>query len=387
MIEFPLTSDRLRANRRASKDSLLLGGSLVHSTGWASSLSKLCRWVVFVICSPLLSGSIGYANSRMKTDVVYMTNGDKITCEIKSLQYGQLSIKPDYVLDTIVLDWSKVDHIESSQAFSVLMQDGTQYTGTLAASSVSREVLVIRTDKDTPLPNKRVVVINELGPSLIKRLKGNIDAGLTLQRSNSQKNLTVNSGLSYQSDKRIFHLDATSQFTTQKETSNTKQQNLSAGFYSRIHQTDWYHGGLVNLLSSSEQKIDLRSTVGYGLLRRFVSTNRNNLFGLAGLTYTLEKDTPYAGPTRNPSSLDAALAVQYSNFRFDSTTLSTKAWVYPSLTNAGRVRMTLNEDIYWKIAGDLYMRVGIYDNFDNEPAGEAPKNDAGGSTSVGWSFK
>jgi hypothetical protein len=329
---------------------------------------------------------MGYADSRTKTDVIYMKNGDKITGEVKSLQYGQLSVKPDYVLDTVILDWSKVDHIESSQVFSILMENGAQYTGTLAAGSVSGELL-IRTENDTLLPNKSVVVIDELGTSLLKRLKGNIDAGLTLQRSNSQKNLIINSGISYQSENRFFHLDANSQFTSQKETNNTSQQNLSTGFYSRIHKTDWYHGGLVNLLSSSEQKIDLRSTLGYGLLRRFVSTNRNSLFGLVGLTYTLEKDSPNEGPTRNPSSLDAALALQYSNFRFNSTTLSTKAWVYPSLTNPGRVRMTLNEDIYWKIAGDFYIRIGFYDNFDNQPAGNAPKNDAGGSTSIGWSFK
>ena len=343
--------------------------------------------IVRVIPLLLFGSSIASAGSRAKTDIVYMKNGDRITCEVKRLEYGQLSVKPDYVLDTVVLDWSKVDHIESSQVFSVLMQNGTQYTGKLVADSAMGGVLTIRAETDTRVANRHVAAISQLGPSFLKRLKGNIDIGLTVQGSDSQENLAIDSGLSYQSDKHVFTLDVNSQYSSQKETNNTRQQTLSTGLYSRIRETNWYQGGLMNLLSSSQQKIDLRSTMGYGLMRRLLSTNRNSLLGLAGLTYTLEKDSPEEGSTKNPSSLDSALAIQYSNFRFDSTTFSTKAWVYPSLTNQGRVRMTLNQDIYLKLAHDFYLRLGFYDNFDNQPAAGAPKNDAGGSTTIGWSFK
>jgi hypothetical protein len=74
---------------------------------------------------------------------------------------------------------------------------------------------------------------------------------LTLQGSASQENLTIDSGLSYQSDKHVFNLDVNSQYSSQKKANNTRQQTLSTGLYSRIRETNWYQGGLINLLSTS----------------------------------------------------------------------------------------------------------------------------------------
>jgi hypothetical protein len=70
-------------------------------------------------------------SAREKTDVIVMKNGDKITCEIKSLRSNTLYVSVDYILNTQSVDWSKVDHIYSKQLFIVTMQDGTVYTGVL----------------------------------------------------------------------------------------------------------------------------------------------------------------------------------------------------------------------------------------------------------------
>ncbi len=43
-----------------------------------------------LICSIMWQAKAG---TRQKTDVIYMKNGDRITCEIKKLEYGQLEMK------------------------------------------------------------------------------------------------------------------------------------------------------------------------------------------------------------------------------------------------------------------------------------------------------
>jgi hypothetical protein len=48
--------------------------------------------------SILLHACLCPAGERKKTDIVYMNNGDKLTCEIKLLQQGQLNVKPDYTV-------------------------------------------------------------------------------------------------------------------------------------------------------------------------------------------------------------------------------------------------------------------------------------------------
>ena len=46
--------------------------------------------------------------AREKTDVIVMKNGDRMTCEVKGLDAGALSVSVDYIDGTISVQWSKV---------------------------------------------------------------------------------------------------------------------------------------------------------------------------------------------------------------------------------------------------------------------------------------
>src|SRR5580698_3090112 len=71
-------------------------------------------------------------SAREKSDILVMRNGDRLTCEIKSLDADTLSIGLDYASGTISINWDMVDHIESKQLFLVKTQDGTVYSGSLS---------------------------------------------------------------------------------------------------------------------------------------------------------------------------------------------------------------------------------------------------------------
>jgi hypothetical protein len=63
-------------------------------------------------------------SAREKSDILVMRNGDRFTCEIKSLDADTLSIGLDYASGTIAINWDKVEHVESKQLFLVKTQDG-----------------------------------------------------------------------------------------------------------------------------------------------------------------------------------------------------------------------------------------------------------------------
>jgi hypothetical protein len=351
----------------------------------SQSIRVLIAALIFVPCALL-------ASSRQKTDIVYMRNGDRITCEIRSLEQGQLTVKPDYTDSTIILDWAKVDHIESRQQFIVLDPHGAQYYGIIGPGPESRQLAIFipavaaNPETSKTLPYNSVIQIEPLGGTFLKRLRGNIDVGLSFQQSNAQKNLTVQSGIVYQSEQYLFSLDTNSQFTSQQETRDTNESTLKTALYKEINFSNWYGGGLANFLSSSEQQINLQSTLGGGVARRAIFTNRTNLALIGGLAYTIERDAADTISTTRTHAVDSAFAVQYSTFRFDSTTFDTTYWIYPSLSAPGHVRFTLNQDVYYKFLGDFYVRVSFYDNYDNRPVVGAPENNLGASSSIGWSF-
>lgn len=333
----------------------------------------------------LLALPEAFAGGRKNTDIVYMKNGDKITCEIKSLEHGQLTVKPDYSNGDVILDWTKVDHIESSQGFVVSDNAGNVYGGNVRHNPKTKELTIISSDT-TQLPGPSVVKIEKLGDSFWNRMRGNIDFGTSFAQSNSQKNVTLQGGLGYQSKERIFSLSANSQFASQQAGKDTNESNLKTALYRELRRSNWYYGAIGNFLSSTEQEIALRSTLGATLNRRLLFTNRTDLYAVGGLAFTLERDAENSESTARTKALDSAFAMNYSTFRFDSTTFNTSFWLYPSLTSPGRVRFTLNQDVYYKFLGDFYIRMSFYDNYDNQPAVGAPNNNAGGSTTIGWSF-
>lgn len=331
----------------------------------------------------LLAYGSAFASTRTKTDIVYMRNGDKITCEIQSLSQGQLTVSPDYTLGSIVLDWAKVDHIESSQQFIITDPSGKQFYGSLAGGTGS---VVVKAEPSKTLKQDNVIQVDELGRTFLKRFRGDADFGTSFARSNSQKSITLQTGLTYQSTKYFSTINTSSQFTSQQKTNNTNEFTAKSTFFRQFDESRWYGGGFANFLSSSEQLIDLRTTLGGAIAKRQIFTNKTNLTFISGLAYTKENDSPGNLSTTSNNSLDAAVAAQFSTFRFDAMTFNTNFWLYPSITTPGRIRFTLNQDVYYKFLGDFYVRMSFYDNYDNRPVVGAPTNNLGGSTTLGWSF-
>src|SRR6478609_11968353 len=69
--------------------------------------------------------------ARDKTDVLVMTNGDRLTCEVKGLDAGVLYVSFDYIDGTASVNWTKVARLESNQLFVVKTEGGAVYTGSL----------------------------------------------------------------------------------------------------------------------------------------------------------------------------------------------------------------------------------------------------------------
>ena len=57
-------------------------------------------------------------SAREKSDAIVMRNGDRLTCEIKGLDFDILSVSLDYASGPVSINWGKVDHIESKQLSS-----------------------------------------------------------------------------------------------------------------------------------------------------------------------------------------------------------------------------------------------------------------------------
>jgi hypothetical protein len=62
------------------------------------------------------------------------------------------------------------------------------------------------------------------------------------------------------------------------------------------------------------------------------------------------------------------------------------ARLFPSLTDAGRVRFELNTTLKLRVAKRLDWNLGYYLDFDSRPPQDLPKSDYGATSGLSWRF-
>ena len=346
------------------------------------------RLLLFLLLA--MAGVESQADARPKTDVLVMKNGDHITCELVSLSKGQLQIKTDYTLDTVTVNWELVERIDSTQLFHVELVSGDTHSGAIKQELVQatdRRVVQVSEDSKTfKVDHDEIVVIDQLGASLWKQFNGSIDVGLSYTNSNSTGQLTVNAGLSRRRKLNEFDLSWSSFLSRVEGVDPTNRYELKALYKRLMKWHNWFYGGSLDLLKSDQQNLDLRVTPGGVIGRNLVRTNRSNIFVAGGVAINQEWFLETANGVTDQTSLEGIIEGGVSLFRFNSTQFDTSLAFFPSFTQAGRYRINFNNSIYLDLWGNLYLRFSFYDNFDNQPQGDAPKNDLGMTTSFGWYF-
>ena len=77
--------------------------------------------------------------SHAKTDVITVSNGDRITGAMTEMTSGKLSVSTSYA-GTISVKWREVSQIDSRYVYEVLLDDGERIYGRFAASDIPEQL-------------------------------------------------------------------------------------------------------------------------------------------------------------------------------------------------------------------------------------------------------
>jgi hypothetical protein len=155
--------------------------------------------------------------------------------------------------------------------------------------------------------------------------------------------------------------------------------------YLKMMRNRWFVPGTGRLERNTDLGLDLRSSVGGGIGRYFVQTNRSVLGAAAGLV--LNRENPVEGDST--TNVEAFAATTYEFFTYDTpkTDIDTRFVLYPSLNVSGRYRTEFNLTLSREIVKDFTVGATAYDSYDNKPpAGSSSTHDFGFSLNIGWTF-
>jgi hypothetical protein len=328
----------------------------------------------------LLSGPAAPCFAAVKTDIVEMLNGDRITCEVRKLERGKLTVKTDGI-GTISIEWDDVVHVASATTYDVELSSGQRYIGSIARSD-PKTISVVTASGPERLVMDTVIRISPLRGSFWRRLDGSIDAGFSFTQANVQTQWTFDTNVSYRGRLWLSSLDGDSALTS-REDADRQTRNTMTLQTERFLRPRWSAVGLSQFQQNEELSLNLRAVFGAGIRRVVSQSNRTAISAVGGAAYTREQ---YEGDEDN-SVAEAIAGLTWDWFTFDgrSTNLDVSVISFFGLGEA-RTRLELNTTFKSDIVGDLYWSINLFESYTSSPPADQKTNDFGVSAAVGWSF-
>ncbi len=322
------------------------------------------------------------AASRDKTDVVTLTNGDRLTGEIIQLDHGQLELKTD-ALGTVYIEWPKVAGLSSPIVFQVEHLGGQSEFGSLAGGN--GQLTVSDDGRSTDLPLADVARLGPVRKSFLGRVRGSTSVGVNYAQANNVKVSSFRFNAEYRGRSTLASLSASADVTSSSD-SDTNQR-LLVDFSERFLLEDTrFWAVLSSFERNPEMGVDGRPQAGLaygGSLRR---RPESDLVAYVGVEANHES-VDQSGDDR--SNILGVAGLDWSIYKFDipETTLTSSVKVFPYLSDIGRVRARLDVSLQRKFTRSFTLNFSMYDDYDNRPPGtRVVNNDYGIVTGLGYTF-
>ncbi len=346
--------------------------------------SGRAAWHTWVLIACALVCAPADAYDRDKSDVVVLRNGNYLTGDIISMEYGKLTLKTDQ-MGTLYIEWPAVRSVTSKFSFAVERIGGTKYYGIITTSADGANMLVTGDDSVSPIQMADVERISRFSLSFWNRINGDLAVGFTYTKANDTSVGSINLNTYYRSTAIDGSLSFSSNSTkTSEGTSAYRALLSSAVIFVRQSRNFW---GLVGSLERDQELgINARLVGGAVIGRRLVQRSETELTGVVGIVVAQESIT--SNPEQQTSA-EGVLGLEWRVFKFTDpeTALTLGVSLYPSITESQRYRSNGHLSLTHKIAGDFTLGLTGYFSSDNRPPDPtAQKSDYGLTFNIGYTF-
>ena len=334
--------------------------------------------------SVLAAGVLAAAGPALAadTDIVVLKNGDRFHGEIKGMEYGRLQLLTT-TMSTVYVEWDKVAGLVSPNFFELELMDGSRYYGSLEPADAGTLGVALEAQINA-LDVWQVVRIRRIKSSFWDRIDGSISLGANYTRSSEIGQGSPSASL--RARRPAFELSTDFSTTITVQPDQPDQSRTAFGVsYLRLMRNRWFVPAVGKLERNTDLGLDLRSSVGGGMGRYVLQTNRSVLSAAGGLL--LNRENPVEGDTT--TNVEAFVATTYEFFTYDTpkTSIDTTFALFPSLNVSGRYRTDFSLTLSREIVKDFTVGVTAYDSYDNKPpGGSSSTHDLGISLTIGWSF-
>ena len=328
--------------------------------------------------------SVPMAALAARTDTVLLINGNTITGEVERYDFGSLEYSTDS-MGTVRIDWEDVVAITSNRSLQVEVSDGTRYFGTLEAAEERFHINIVTTAGPVELSMRRIIRIEPIltDRKFINRLEGDFSLGFNSQAGSEVTTFNTSADIRYRTLKYLVGVNLSSSITDQP-TEDTQARHQAGLNYQRFRPNRWYTDWFGNWERNDQLGIQARFSLGGGLGRYIVQTNKNQVSLMTGLQATREE---FVGEDPGDTIGEGRIQFRWLHRNVSpDASLTFTAEVFPLLEQLDEYRA--EGSLVWsrEFFSDLDFMIDLYYSYQTTPPSEGERRDQGIITSLSYSW-
>jgi Protein of unknown function, DUF481 len=316
-------------------------------------------------------------------DTLYLSNGDILHGEVKSLSKGVLLIETPYSENDFEVEWLKITQFQSNRTFKIVLSNGVRPTGIIEMTSENGDIKILTAEGGIESTLVEVVSFEYLGNDFLANFSAELDVGYYYARVNNLRQFTTNTKFGYEASR--WNGTASINILNSQQDSVARTNRIDGDLSFKIKVRRHFFTSLsAKYQHNEEQLLDLRSSYQLGLGKFIVNSNSAFLQFTLGAAVTQE--SYFDAENTETRNVETFATIEADLFDIGDLSFYTKGSVYPSVSDKGRFRAEMVFNMKYDLPFDFYTKVGVNYLFQNEVVDGALKADYVFQLTFGWEF-
>lgn len=319
---------------------------------------------------------------QAQRDSLVFTNSNIMVGEVKSLNRGIITIETDYSDSDFKIEWDKVAELYSESSYLITLTDGSRLNGSIQTAEIPTWEIKTVTGETIEVQRDEIVYFKSYEQDFWSRVTVSLDADYSFTKANNFSQIGGRTNIGYTAPRWWLKASYSILRSNQDDVEPVRRQSGDLA-YRKFLEKDWYFTSVISFLSNTEQLLDLRSNLKFGMGKYLIHTNSSYLAFEGGVSGVNEN---FENRDDNLNSLEAYVGSELNLFDIGDWSLLTRLIVYPSITESNRWRVDYVLDTKYDLPLDFYVKGGLTLNYDNQAVLGAADLDYVVQTGIGWEF-
>jgi len=305
-------------------------------------------------------------------DSIVMYNGETLIGAIQSSSLGSITID-DIDLKMLNIKLYKIKSLIIHDRFKIETIDKKIYYGTLRTSDRDGWVDIHLDDGQIfPIHIVKIYLLTSLDTDILKRLNGNVSAGLSFTKSSQIGQLNFSANVQFST--KLFNYQLSISAIGSIDSGKYSRDNENIFLVNSYDLTPaWFISGAAQYQRNLELSISRRYLFMLGIGNKLIIKKNMRLLATTGMTFSQEKSIEGVS-SGLLFELPVMFQFNYYQFRHPDIQISSTQTVYFGIGQNGRVRYDGSTTFSWQLIRYFYLNLSPYSNFDSQPPAGSGSN-------------